>query len=142
MDNEQTITQRALNKMLEDGTYLLVPKTAYEVPIGLTEMDNGLGEYHSCKTLNDMMTPKWTATFLTINDIEYFTVRYSFCENGEEQVAFRQFVEALGLVNCLSGIQSDDLDLTKFVGNEYAIFGKYDKRVFDRKYSELNVEVE
>ena len=48
-------------------------------------MDNGVGGYHSCKTLNDIMSPKWTATFLTINGIEYFTVRYSFCENAEEQ---------------------------------------------------------
>ena len=137
MEN-QTITPRALGKMLVDGTYLLVPVSAYEVPIQMSEMADGLGGFHSCKTLNDMMSPKWTATFLTINELDYFIVRYSFCENGDEQASFRGFVEGLGLVNCLKGKQVEELDLSTFVGNEYAVMGKYDKHVFDALLGEYD----
>lgn len=140
MDNEQTITPRALEKMSYDGIYLMFPKDVYTMTLPLADMADGLGGYHSCKTLADIMSPKWQPIFKTINGHEYFFIHYCITQNKTEQTALRDYVENLGLVNCLLDIQAEDLDINVFNGNEYCIMSKRDKVIVDNKISETEDE--
>lgn len=117
-EQQKTVTQEAYEKCREGNGYLVIPNSVMTVSfIGMSDMEDGLGGYHSLQTLKETLPFSWGATSLT-DDLVF--VHYCFDEDSEKSMVISS-LESMGLIEIRQDRKVTDLVLSDLVANGFMI---------------------
>lgn len=127
----KTITKEAYDKMIEGNTYLVYPKAIREIPLEMSDLADGVGGFHSVKTLEETVSFSWKAT--SLNDYLEF-VHYCFDEDGEKD-KLKADLQDKGLLDIRPAIKVDGLHKEDFTVNGFAIVSSREIKIIQHLFT-------